>query len=100
MKIYLKLILATILLITQMACEKKENNTTSLENNISDSLIASLKTTPVRLTKMVNELKLNGHVTTNENLEANVYALVSGKITNVYVENGDFVKKSQPLATI
>ena len=88
------------LLITQMACEKKENNTTTLEQNISDSLIASLKTAPVILSKIVHELKLNGHVTTNENLEAHVYALVSGKITHVYVENGDYVKKGQPMATI
>lgn len=92
--------LATILLITQMACEKKEDNTTRSEENISDSLIASLKTAPVILSKMINEIKLNGHVTTNENLEAHIYSLVSGKITRVYVENGDFVKKGQPLATI
>ena len=92
--------LFTFLLITQTACEKKEANPASLDQNISDSLIASLKTAPVILSKMINELKLNGHVTTNENLEANVYALVSGKTTHIYVENGDYVKKGQALATI
>ena len=86
--------------MTQMACDKKENSTSSGVQTLSDSLVASLETAPVTLSKMVNEIKLNGHVTTNENLEAHVYALVSGKITNVYVENGDFVKKGQPLATI
>jgi cobalt-zinc-cadmium efflux system membrane fusion protein len=100
MKIYLKIMLFTFLLITQTACEKKEANPASLDQNISDSLIASLKTAPVILSKMINELKLNGHVTTNENLEANVYALVSGKTTHIYVENGDYVKKGQALATI
>ena len=86
--------------MTQMACQKKEDKTYSSVQTLSDSLVASLETAPVTLSKMVNEIKLNGHVTTNENLEAHVYALVSGKITNVYVENGDFVKKGQPLATI
>lgn len=100
MKNYLKIILATIILVTQVACEKKETTTTAPENALTDSLIASLPTTPVTLGKMVNEIKLNGHVTTNENREAHVYALVSGKINNVYVENGDYVKKGQALATI
>ncbi|MEO6682603.1 MAG: efflux RND transporter periplasmic adaptor subunit [Ginsengibacter sp.] len=100
MKIYLKIMLVTMILITQMSCEKKEDTENSLENTLSDSLIAALQTKPVTLSKMVDEIKLNGHVTTNENLEAHVYALVSGKITNVYVENGDQVKKGQVLATI
>ncbi len=100
MKKYIKIILAAILLVTQAACENKETTTTILENKLTDSMVAATQTTPVTLGKMVNEIKLNGHVTTNANLEAHVYALVSGKIIHVYAENGDYVKKGQTLATI
>lgn len=42
MKIYLRILFAIAILLTQVACERKETTTTVSENELTDSLIASL----------------------------------------------------------
>lgn len=100
MKPTFKILLSGLCVLTCIACNKKHAAAEEGRETLSDSLIQSLHTVPASMSTLTHELKLNGYVSTNENKEANVYSLVSGIVTKVNAENGDYVTKGQPLATI
>ncbi len=72
----------------------------SSANGITDSLIRSLQTVPAEGSDQADIIKLNGKIQPNEGQQAKVFSLVSGKIKDVHVELGDYVKKGQTLALI
>ncbi|MGN6531268.1 MAG: efflux RND transporter periplasmic adaptor subunit [Ginsengibacter sp.] len=88
------------LIINACSDKNKETNIQTPGNAITDSLIATLETAPVELSDVTNEIKLNGVIEPDETKEANVFALVSGKITSVNAELGDYVAKGKILATL
>ena len=98
------IIITYIVFITAVlsACnsKNKEADSTIPQNAITDSLIATLETMPVEISNIANETKLNGIIEPDETKEANVFALVSGKVISVNAELGDYVKKGAALATL
>jgi len=93
-------LLFMVLIINACSRKNKESDLQTPSNAITDSLIATLKTAAVELSDVTNEIKLNGIIEPDETKEANVFALVSGKITNVNAELGDYVTKGKVLATL
>lgn len=69
-------------------------------NNVWDSVMRNIKTSPVTVDNVTEIIKLNGKVQANEDHQAKVYALVSGKIRTVNVALGDKVSKGQTLAVL
>jgi cobalt-zinc-cadmium efflux system membrane fusion protein len=54
----------------------------------------------VDLEPLRNELEFYGKITADNNKLVEIYPVVGGSVTKVYVELGDYVKKGQLLATI
>lgn len=100
---FLVAILAATAVVASCA-DNQAQETTALDtisnNGITDSLIRTLQTAPVQASEEAELIKLNGKIEPNEQLQAKVYSLVSGKIKEVHVELGDYVKKGQTLAII
>lgn len=67
---------------------------------ISDSLLKTLQIDSVITCPMVNALTLTGKVTFNEDKVARIFPMVSGNITGVTAQLGDFVNKGQNLGVI
>jgi cobalt-zinc-cadmium efflux system membrane fusion protein len=65
------------------------------EKMLASTVIAEAKNEPVR-----NELNFFGKITADNNKMVDVFPVVGGNVTKVYVELGDYVKKGQLLATI
>ncbi len=82
------------------ACEQKEVIAEKNDNPVPDSIINHTITAPVVMDQMVESIKLNGKIIPNENKQAKVYALVSGKIKSVSVELGDKVTAGKILAVL
>lgn len=84
-----------------ISCNRTEIKTEEqVGPDLSGHLIATLETAVAEVSSIDNEISLNGTVTVNENNTAGVFSLVSGKITKVFVEQGDYVPKSKALALI
>lgn len=84
------------------ACNNKtiQENTLTETPVISDSLMSTLLTEKVSYKEAVNEINLNGMISPDESRQSNVYALVSGKITRLSAELGDYVQRGQSLAVL
>jgi cobalt-zinc-cadmium efflux system membrane fusion protein len=67
---------------------------------LSDSLLKTLQIDSVMKCQIVNSLILTGKVGFNENNVARIFPMVSGIITGVNVQIGDYVKKGQTLGVI
>ncbi|MCS6820888.1 MAG: efflux RND transporter periplasmic adaptor subunit [Microscillaceae bacterium] len=80
---------------------------TSIQENISkgpfcltDTLQKMIETSTVELQEVRNELKLSGKVTSNQDRVIRVFPPVSGTVTAVNVELGDYVQQGQVLAVM
>ena len=58
------------------------------------------KTEEVQLKPLLNELNFYGKITADNNKMIEIFPIVGGNVTKVYVELGDYVTKGQVLATI
>lgn len=67
---------------------------------ISDSLLKTLHIDSVMSCPLVNSLTLTGKVAFNEEKVNRIFPMVSGVITDVHVQLGDYVKKGQKLGVI
>jgi len=67
---------------------------------ISDSLLKTIQIDSVITCPMVNALTLTGKVTFNEDKVARIFPMVSGNITGVTAQLGDYVNKGQKLGVI
>ncbi|MBO9204720.1 MULTISPECIES: efflux RND transporter periplasmic adaptor subunit [Niastella] len=70
------------------------------DNGSLDSIIRNATTAPVTIENETDFIKLNGKIQANEDHQAKVYALASGKIKSVNVALGDKVQKGQTLAVL
>ncbi len=92
---------ALFLAVTTFSCSTHEAQAPpATENAISDSIIKHIQTAQAVTADVADVIKLNGKIQPNESKQAKVYALVSGKVRNVHVELGDYVKQGQTLAII
>ena len=90
---------AFVLITAAVACGRPEAATPK-ENGSLDSIIRNVTTAPVTVEDEAEYTKLNGKIQANEDHQAKVYALVSGKIKSVNVALGDKVQKGQTLAVL
>ncbi|HEY8898630.1 MAG TPA: efflux RND transporter periplasmic adaptor subunit [Niastella sp.] len=92
-------IIPTLLYIIAASCNSPEAAPVT-GNNPMDSIMQNVQTAPVTLEKETESFKLNGKIQANEDHQAKVYALASGKIKSVNVALGDKVKAGQTLAVL
>ena len=95
-KIYLLVFLSCYFI----SCNKKQQVAITDKQPLSDSIIKNVETAPAVLEDVDDVIKLNGKIEANENKQAKVFSLVSGRINSVKVELGDYVKKGQMLAVL
>ena len=67
---------------------------------LSDKMASTTTTEKATMTPLRNELNFYGKVTADNNKMIEVYPVVGGNVSKVYVELGDYVRKGQLLATI
>ncbi len=67
---------------------------------LSDKMLATTTTAPVKNLNLKKEMHFFGKITADNNKLIEVYPVVGGNVTKVYVELGDYVTKGQLLATI
>ena len=96
--ITLSFILAAFTMFQSCSDPKKEVEKTKYV--ISDSLLKTLRFDSVMSCPLVNSLTLTGKVAFNEEKVNRIFPMVSGVITNVNVQLGDYVKKGQQLGVI
>lgn len=81
---------------------KNENKTGTIKETfvLSDKMLSTTKTETAILQNLKNELNFYGKITADNNKMIEIFPIVGGNVTKVYVELGDYVKKGQLLATI
>lgn len=67
---------------------------------LSDTMLKQTTFAKVEMEPIRNELEFYGKITADNNKMTEIYPVVGGSVTKVYVELGDYVKKGQLLATI
>lgn len=67
---------------------------------LSDKMLATTKTASAIMEPVKNELSFYGKITADNNKMIEVFPVVGGNVTKVFVELGDYVKKGELLATI
>ena len=92
-------IIPAFLFIIAISCNSPQAADTK-NNRVWDSIVQNVQTAPVTVDQVTETIKLNGKIQANEDHQAKVYALASGKIKSVSVALGDKVQKDQPLAVL
>lgn len=67
---------------------------------LSNKMLSSTTTAAAMMQPVKNELSFYGKITADNNKMIEVFPVVGGNVTKVYVELGDYVTKGQLLATI
>ena len=67
---------------------------------LSDKMLSTTKIETASTQPLKNELSFYGKIVADNNKMIEVFPMVGGSVTKVYVELGDYVKKGQLLATI
>ena len=90
------------LLFLLVACRHEAPPTDDIEQTfvLSDKMLSTSKVAEAKVEPLRNELGFYGKITADNNKLIEVYPVVGGNVTKVYVELGDYVKKGQLLATI
>jgi cobalt-zinc-cadmium efflux system membrane fusion protein len=97
--LYKSMLVAITLLVVACKTEKKEDEVQSAFA-MSDKMLSTTKTTVAKPEQIKTQLNLYGKITADNNKMIEVYPVVGGYVTDVFVELGDYVKKGQLLATI
>jgi len=86
-----------------LSCNRKEpsgGNDKTTSFCIPDSLMEQIRFDTAKVLPLVNEFKLIGQITFDQEKVVKLFPMVSGNVVSVNTELGDFVKKDQVLATI
>lgn len=83
-----------------VGCGGKKDQDTLTAFSMSDTMMARCKFYKVEEQEVKNEIRLFGKITADNNRMAQVYPIVSGVVTSIQVELGDYVKQGQVLASI
>jgi len=67
---------------------------------LSEKMFASTKTEIATLKPLKKEMKYYGKITVDNNKMVEIYPIVGGNVSKVFIELGDYVVKGQLLATI
>lgn len=98
MKPYSFIILLMVLVFACRNKEKPENTDTRF--CINDSLMKQVKIDTAQLQEVINEIRLTGKITFNDDKVVKVFPFAGGVVEDLKVELGDFVTKGQILALI
>jgi cobalt-zinc-cadmium efflux system membrane fusion protein len=99
-KIVLKIVLFSVLVVFMNCNRKTDPKEQEYAFPVSDSLYHTLKIDTVIKCPLVSSLTLTGKISFDEDKVARIYPMVSGIISNVKVEYGDYVRKGQSLGVI
>lgn len=92
-------LVGSLLLFT--SCDEKEKKPAGEKGYvIPDTIVRTLKIDTVSVSPLVNAITLTGKVGTNEDRVVPVYSLVSGNVTDIRVQLGDYVRAGQVLAVV
>lgn len=95
------LLIITIMVLTVSSCkETPKPDETEKGFVLSDKMFSNTTTAIAAMGPVKNELSFYGKITADNNKMIEVFPVVGGNVTKVYVELGDYVKKGQLLATI
>lgn len=93
--------LAAVTVLFFTSCHQQANKEITLETFVlSDKMLATTQTAEVQYLPLRNEMMYYGKITADNNKMIEVYPVVGGNVTQVFVELGDYVTKGQLLATI
>lgn len=96
-----KTVYASLLLLSIIACQKKITHEEVAETFVlSDKMLSTTKTASAVVEPLKNELNFYGKIVADNNKMIEIFPVVGGNVTQVFVELGDYVKKGQLLATI
>lgn len=95
-------IIVFIGITTVLSSCKNEKKTEEVRETfvLSDKMLSTTKTETASLQLLKNELNFYGKITADNNKMIEIFPVVGGNVTKVYVELGDYVQKGQLLATI
>lgn len=83
------------------SCQKEPENVETKQTFVlSDKMLSSTKTAVSKMDTVKNQLVFFGKIATDNNKLVEIFPIVGGNVTHVYVELGDYVQKGQLLATI
>jgi cobalt-zinc-cadmium efflux system membrane fusion protein len=94
------LFLLSACLILSCSSHKNPANTASKTFVLSDTMLKKTTFAKVVEQPLRNELEFYGKIMADNNKLTEIYPVVGGSVTKVFVELGDYVKKGQILATI
>lgn len=92
--------LLPLLLLVACGHEKQPEAEINKTFVLSDKMLATSRMEAAKMEPLRNELGFYGKITADNNKLIEVFPVVGGNVTKVYVELGDYVKKGQLLATI
>jgi RND family efflux transporter MFP subunit len=90
-KIYLSILLAFVLLLAGINCRKKEEQPQRTE-------VIYVRTSPVEQKEMSQNVRTHGRISSKEEIKLSFK--INGIIRNIYVDEGESVKKGQLLAQL
>ncbi len=98
-KIFFRLMI--LFIIPQFSCQQNVENTEIHQSFVmSDKMLSTTQTEEAKVENVKNQLNFYGKITADNNKMIEVYPVVGGNVTKVFVELGDYVQKGQLLATI
>ena len=92
--------LLPLLLLVACGHEKQPEAEINKTFVLSDKMLATSRMEAAKMEPLRNELGFYGKITADNNKLIEVFPVLGGNVTKVYVELGDYVKKGQLLATI
>jgi membrane fusion protein, heavy metal efflux system len=97
-----KLLPLSLLILIIAGCAGKANKKIAEVPHfcIPDSLFSSIKVDTIFYRPVINEFRLSGKVSYNQDEVVKIYPLVSGNVLDVKTSLGDYVNKGQVLAVI
>ena len=102
MKNYLPGVIGLALFFILSGCNSSNQGDTDAPTKfvLSDTMLSTTTTAPVRMESVRKELNLFGKITVDQNKLIEVFPVVGGSVVRVFAEFGDYVQKGQVLATI
>lgn len=106
LQINFKYLFTGLTLVFLLSCEKhKSENASAKVDGVISITKEKLKTINVSFIKpqlkdIAQYINFNGKIKASPNHSAEVSSNIEGKIENIFVREGDFVKKGQPIATM
>src|SRR5262249_15855513 len=96
----IKILLAAVIATWLFACTAKTVSSAPVSFVISDSLLTTIEMDTVARCPLIHAVTLTGKVSYNEENMARIFPMVSGNVSNINVQLGDYVLPGQTLAII